>query len=154
MVDSRQMILSILRGTHQRVLRCVQDLSDAEAQQSPTGSLTPVIWQIGHLAFTDARLAARVDCPYPLSSSYEELFKGGTGGPGAYLPLSEVTTAFNTTNQTLEEAVKSVDLSRPVDARTYTNVGEMFMFACYHRGYHTGKMATLRALLGKPRLFG
>ncbi len=154
MVDSRQMILGVLRGTHQRVLRCIEDLSDDEARRSPTGNLTPVIWQVGHLAFSDARFAARVERPYPLASAYEELFKGGTGGPGAYLQLSEVTTAFNTAHQNLEEVVESVDLSRPVDSRTYTNVGEMLMFACYHRGYHTGKMATLRALLGKPRLFG
>ena len=30
----------------------------------------------------------------------------------------------------------------------------MFAFSNNHRWYHIGKITTLRALLGKPRLFG
>ncbi|MFN3286306.1 MAG: hypothetical protein ACK45F_08505 [bacterium] len=41
-----------------------------------------------------------------------------------------------------------------MDAPHYRNVGEMLALSAYHRGYHIGKMTTVRALLGKRRLFG
>ena len=153
-MDMQHLLLAQLQATHERVLRCVRDLSDEEVCRSPTGNLTPIMWQVGHLAFTDERCALRVDRPTTLPASYEALFKGGTSGQATYPPLSEVTAAFTTAQRTLEDIVKTVDFSRPVDARAYSTVGEMLVFACYHRGYHVGKMATLRALLGKPRLFG
>ncbi len=153
-MDMRQMMLGQLQATHARVLRCVEDVSDDEARRPLAGNLTPVIWQVGHLAFGDARMAARVDRPYTLLPSFEGFFKGGTGGQAAYPPLAEVTAAFTTAQRALEEVAKTVDFSQAVDARAYATVGEMLIFAFYHRGYHTGKMTTLRALLGKPRLFG
>lgn len=39
-------------------------------------------------------------------------------------------------------------------AAAYPPLGEVLTFTPYHRGYHIGKMTTLRALLGKVRLFG
>ncbi len=153
-MNSQQMVLQLLSATHQRVLRCLEDLSEDDAQRSPAGNLSPIIWQAGHLAFADARYAVRADRLYALPAAFEGLFKGGTGGTGAYPALTEVRMAFNTAQRAIEDVAKSVDLARPVDAQAYKNVGEMLMFACYHRGYHIGKMATLRALLGKPRLFG
>ncbi len=35
----------------------------------------------------------------------------------------------------------------------FKTVGDVVSFATFHRGYHIGKICTLRALLGKPRLF-
>ncbi len=153
-MELQQMILGQLLATRQRILRCLEDLSDDEARRTPTGNLSPVIWQVGHLAWADAGYAGRADRAPTLPPAFEGLFKTGTGGVAAYPPLAQVTDAFNVAQQALEAVARSADLEQSLEARAYTNVGEMLIFACYHRGYHVGKMTTLRALLGKPRLFG
>jgi hypothetical protein len=50
--------------------------------------------------------------------------------------------------------VRTAQLDAPAEGRSYSTVEEMLVFAVYHRGYHVGKITTLRALLKKPRLFG
>lgn len=46
-----------------------------------------------------------------------------------------------------------MDLSQPFEKPDFfRNRGDVLVFACFHRGYHVGKIATLRALLNKPRL--
>ncbi len=91
-----------------------------------------------------------------MPAGYEALFKRGTGGGGGetYPSLDEVKAAFDRAQQSLQNAARTVDLGTPVEARNYGNIGEMLVFTCYHRGYHIGKMTTLRALLKKARLFG
>lgn len=47
------------------------------------------------------------------------------------------------------------DLTQRIEGvRSYRSVGEALLFLTYHRGYHIGKITTLRALLGKQRVFG
>jgi uncharacterized damage-inducible protein DinB len=139
----RELLLHGLRATHARLQRCLEDLSDEEAQTSPAG-LSPIIWQAGHVATTDFAFARRVD----------GLFQMGTGGQAAYPPLAHVRGAVDRAQQVLEALAGSVALETPVQGRGYSTAGEMLIFAVYHRGYHVGKAATLRALLKKPRLFG
>jgi hypothetical protein len=81
-------------------------------------------------------------------------FKAGTGGPADYPSLGQVWEAFDRGHSTLVEAARSADMTRPVEGPMYANVGEMLIYASVHRGYHIGKMTTLRALLNKPILFG
>jgi uncharacterized damage-inducible protein DinB len=90
MVEPKDLLRYALEATRDRVIRCLEDLSEEEARRVVQG-LSPVVWQVGHLAQADGVLLS---------------------------------------------------------------VGEMLAFSAYHRGYHIGKMATLRALLGKPRLLG
>jgi uncharacterized damage-inducible protein DinB len=152
-MTTRDVLLYGLSATHARLLRCLEDLSDDDARRTPHG-LSPVVWQAGHIALTDAALARRADGRTEPPAGYEALFAMGTGGPAAYPPLAEVRDALNRGQQRLEEIARTVDPGARVDARHYSTVGEMLAFATYHRGYHVGKITTLRALLGKPRLFG
>ncbi|MDR7481314.1 MAG: DinB family protein [Armatimonadota bacterium] len=152
-MDIRAVLLYGLTATHARLLRCLEDLTDDEARRTPHG-LTPIIWQAGHIALADAGFARRADGRTEPPAGYEGLFATGTGGPAAYPPLAEVRDAVNRGQGRLEEIARTADLAARVDARNYSTVGEMLAFATYHRGYHVGKITTLRALLGKPRLFG
>jgi hypothetical protein len=67
-------------------------------------------------------------------------------------PLREVWAAFSGTPQALRALVDEADLAGPLQhpAGAYSNVGGMLLYVGYHRGYHAGKIGTLRALLGKP----
>lgn len=153
-MDIREFISYGLKATHTRVLRCVEDVSDDEARRSLAGNLAPVVWQVGHLTLADAGFLKRAGGAAALPPSFQALFATGTGGPADYPPLPETAAAFDAVNRSLASLVQSADLTQPVEARNYSSLGEMFIFCCYHRGYHVGKLATLRALLGKPRLFG
>ncbi len=149
----RDFMLFGLTATSTRALRCVDDVGDEEARQSLHG-LSPIIWQLGHLALADEGFLKRTGRSAEVPTSYRELFATGTGGNADYPPLAEVRSVFEAGNRALEEAVRTVDPAQAVDARNYKTLGEMLVFAAYHRGYHIGKMTTLRALIGKLRLFG
>jgi uncharacterized damage-inducible protein DinB len=150
----QELLLYGLHATYTRLLRCLEDLTDGEARSVPAGGLSPIIWQAGHVATTDFAFARRVDGLTTLPTGYEALFQMGTGGQASYPPLAEVRGALERAQQALEGIAKSAPLDGPVEGRSYRTVGEMLVFAAYHRGYHVGKVTTLRALLKKPRLFG
>jgi hypothetical protein len=146
-----------LKRSHERVQQCIADLGRDEAHRSPAPRLSPVVWQIGHLAFYDALYADRagVGPAVPaIPEDYERLFTAGTGGPAEYPPIDQVWNTFDRTHGALVQIAGSVELSTPVEGQLYKDIGGMLMFACVHRAYHIGKMATLRALLDKPVLFG
>lgn len=146
-----------LQRSHERVQQCIADLSSEEARRSPILRLSPVVWQVGHLAFYDAQYAERAgvsDAVPVIPEDYEQLFKAGTGGQAAYPPIDHVWRVFDRMHAALQRIAVSGDLAKPVEGQLYKDVGGMLMFASAHRTYHIGKMATLRALLDKPVLFG
>jgi len=142
-------------ATHERVQLCTADLNDEEAGRVISG-LTPIIWQLGHVTLTEAGWAKFGGVPVELPSAYATFFKMGTGGEAKYPPLAEVRQAFEATHQAILKAAATADYAAPTPTQghSYSNVGELMVSVCIHRGYHIGKMTTLRALLGKRRLFG
>jgi hypothetical protein len=152
-MDARAAAQYGLTATYERMVRCLADLTDDEARGMPDG-LTPIIWQAGHIALTDFQFARRADARSEAPAGYAGLFAAGTGGAAAYPPLAEVRDAAARAHAVLEAVARTADLGAPVEARNYGTIGEMLAFVLYHRGYHVGKMTTLRALLKKARLFG
>lgn len=146
-----------INTTHDRVQLCTADLTDEEAARVVAG-LTPMIWQLGHITLIEAGWTKLAGVPVELPQSYKAFFSIGTGGAAAYPPLAEMREAFEATHQALLKAAATADYAAPIpgasERLSYSNVGELMVSACVHRGYHIGKMTTLRALLGKPRLFG
>ena len=149
----RDLIVYGLDSSFTRVIRCVEDLTDAEAAARPHG-LTPVIWQLGHLVVSDAGYLRHAGGEVELPAEFPDLFGMGTGGAAAFPPLGAVRPRFEEIQRRLLEAARRVDLDRPAEGRSYRTAGQVLIFVGYHRGYHIGKMTTLRALLRKPRLFG
>ena len=146
-----------LQRTHERVRQCLADLSAEEARRLPLPRLSPVVWQVGHLTFYDALYAERAGVEHGMPAiprGYEQLFKVGTGGEAEYPPIDQVAKVFDGTHAALEAIARRADLAKPVEGQAYKDIGGMLIFACVHRTYHIGKMATLRALLNKPILFG
>ncbi len=156
-MDVRAAIQFQLQRTHERVQQCLADLSADEARRSPLPLLSPVVWQVGHVTFYDALYGERAGVGHAVPAiphEYEHLFKAGTGGQAEYPPIDQVDKVFDRTNTALQTIARSADLAKPVEGQMYKDVGGMLIFACVHRNYHIGKMATLRALLDKPVLFG
>jgi hypothetical protein len=157
-MDDRGLIRQQL-GTSRGILQhSVRDISDDEARRISTPPLSPIIWQVGHLAVTNVGFMKRAGVgPMPsLPEAYPGLFESGTGGRADYPPLDEVMRVFDATHDALLGAVAEADLAVANEGRlgVWNNVGELFAFSVAHRWYHIGKINSLRALLGKPRLFG
>ena len=150
----QQTLLYGLNATQSRIHRSLAGLTEEEAHRRPLDGLAPIIWQAGHVAFIDAYFARKVDGRSKAPDGYPELFRPGTDGTGDYPPLAEVKEALDSSQRFLETLVHTVDPATPLESDRYSNAGELIVFLCYHRGYHIGKINTLRALLKKPRLFG
>src|SRR5574341_915641 len=110
----RQILVYGLETTHTRALRCIEGISDDDARRLP-GGLTPIVWQVGHIALTDFGFARRADSRASAPDGYE----------AAYPPLADVRDAMNHAQEALLEVARSADLDAKVDARSYGTVGEM-----------------------------
>jgi len=157
-VENRDLILHSLGASHQVVKQMLSEISDEEARRMPNTTLSPIIWQVGHLAVANTNFIQRVGVTSAttLPERYPALFKTGTGGAADYPPLGEVVRAFEDTHEALMRVAAEANLDAPNDGPRgfWNNVAGAFAFADVHRWYHIGKITSLRALLGKPRLFG
>ncbi|HLW60506.1 MAG TPA: DinB family protein [bacterium] len=143
-----------LERSHERVKKCLADLSPEETRRSPLPTLSPVVWQIGHIAFYDGQYAQKAGGAGTVPVAYEGLFKAGTGGQAGYPPIGQIWDVFDKTHSALLRIAAEADLGTPVEGQMYADIGGMLIFSSVHRTYHIGKMTTLRALLAKPVLFG
>ena len=146
-------LAGMLRRSADSLLAALDDMSDDELRARPHG-LAPALWQVGHLVL-DARIARGAGAAIDLPEGWSTLFEWGTSGEGDLPSRDEVVRLFREVNDRMLELCAG-DLARDVEyapGRTDT-LGNLLAFHLYHRGYHHGKLMTLRALLGKPRLLG
>lgn len=157
-MENRDLIQLSLGASHQIVKQTLSEISDEEARRMPNTTLSPIIWQVGHLAAANWNFIQRVGgtSAVTLPEHYLALFKPGTGGAADYPPLSEVVKTFDDTHEALMRVVAEANLDAANEGPrgSWNNVAGAFAFSNVHRWYHIGKITSLRALLGKPRLFG
>jgi hypothetical protein len=149
-MDEKTYVTYMLGVSHGRLREAIDGVSDAEGRRVLAGKLTPIVWQVGHIALVDGNYVRRTGGESPVPARYAEVFKQGSGGEQDYPPLRDVWEVFDATHRALADRAAGVDYQAPVDAPSYKTVGEMLMYSSYHRGYHIGKIMTLRGLLGKP----
>ncbi len=133
--------------------QALADLSEEDGAARPQG-LAPIVWQVGHVAYYDAWLVREVAGGELLvPAEYGQLFRQGSTGEGPLPALAEVRAEFQRAHQGLVHLAETADLNQPADGGIeYSTVGGALSFMNMHRGYHIGKVFTLRALLGKPLL--
>jgi len=155
-MDARTLLQEQLAGSQQVIKYSLGEISDQDARRMPNPMLSPIIWQVGHLALVNATFLKRAGVTVSVPDTYPELFKGGSGGEAAYPPLELVVRVLDDTHGALVAAAAEADLDAANEGPRglWKNLGGMFAFVNAHRWYHIGKITSLRALLGKPRLFG
>jgi len=155
-VDDRTLIQQQLTLSHQFLKRCLAGVSDEDARRMPSPPLSPIVWQVGHVALVDAYFAGRRGAGAGVPERFNALFKTGTGGQADYPAFDTVVDALDRSHEALMSAAAEADLGTPSEGPlgAWKNFAEMFAFSSTHRWYHIGKITTLRALLGKPRPFG
>lgn len=148
-LDLRSRIAAVLDRTADRVAQLVQGLSEQDVGDRLHG-LAPIAWQVGHIATIDGKAITRIGGISPVPEAYLPLFDTGTGSEGTYPPLADLLSILAKCNEETRSFALEGDLNRPVaGVRSYASAGEALLFLNYHRGYHIGKITTLRALLGR-----
>lgn len=153
----RDVLLNDVARTNRIFLRTVGDLTDDEMQRVLAGGLSPVIWQVGHVTVSDAFFAKLCGSDVTVPEGLEGLFgRGtgrGTGGAKPYPSFAGIKPVYERVQAALEAIVQSADMGRAVESKNFKTVADALSFNCFHRGYHIGKICTLRALLGRAPLF-
>jgi len=142
----------------------IADLEDALWFTIPTGCVTHVAWQVGHLAMAQYglclfRIRGRQSEDAELMSSAfrKKYFKGTTPDPdpGKNPPVAEIRSVFQRVYaQAVAEmaAYHEADLHAEIDepyAAFNTKLGAL-LFCSHHEMMHAGQIGLLRRLLGKP----
>ncbi len=147
-----------LENSHGAMLAASEGMSADEMARILAPGLAPVIWQFGHLATAEAGIGGFAGGKFAPPKEFSELFGQGTGtGPARYPAFGQVKEAFDGANQALVKIALEADYETPLDtplSKYFGTVGGMLTFLLYHRGWHMGKVTTLRTMLGKARLFG
>jgi len=156
-VDDRALIRHQLGLSHRLLKFTLDDVSNEEAQRMPSPALSPIAWQVGHVAFVNFTFAfGREAVQTKVPQAYPKLFATGTGGRADYPAFGELMKTLDDSHAALLDAAGHADLGKANEGPfgAWSNLGEMFAFASTHCAYHVGKVTTLRALLGKPRKIG
>jgi hypothetical protein len=142
----------------------IEDVEDAVWFTIPTGCVTHVAWQVGHLAMAQYglclfRIRGRQSEDAELMSSAfrKKYFKGTTpmADPGKNATVEEIRTVFDRVyEQSLAKMAgyQEEDLQEPIDepyAAFNTKLGGL-LFCSHHEMMHAGQIGLLRRLLGKP----
>jgi hypothetical protein len=134
--------------------------------QQPTGSVTHIGWQVGHLAFAEYRLALwrirdqRPDDGQLFSPEFTCLFGPGSvpdPDPTKYPTQTEIRAVLDRVHgQVLREltSLNDAQLDQPVPhpspfAKTKL---QALMWCAHHEMLHCGQIGLLRRLLGHPPL--
>jgi len=156
-MSQRESMRQQLEGSHGTLAACLEGVSGDEMTRVPAAGLSPITWQFGHIALVDAMLGQFAGGRFAVPKEFSELFNFGTGGPARYPGFGEVKEAFDGAHQALVQIALEADYETSLDTplkKYFGTVGGMLTFTCFHRGWHLGKVTTLRTLLGKARLFG
>ena len=86
-MDAKAYVTQMLNLSHNRVREAIDGVSDADGRRVMAGKLTPIVWQVGHLALVDGNYVRRAGGESPVPARYAELFKQGSGGEQDYPPL-------------------------------------------------------------------
>ena len=152
-VDWQALLKKQWQTSTDRFLQAVADVTPEEAVARPQ-DLTPIVWQVGHVAYYDAVLLRRAGFEVDIPAAYEQLFPIGSDGRGDLPSLDEVREFFRQGSARVAALLDDPEaLARPTQGTpNYGTLAEGVVYVMGHRGYHRGKIMTLRALLGKPRL--
>ena len=131
---------------------------------TPTGAVTHLAWQVGHLAMAEYALTMlRVRGKEPedqalITNDFFKRFKKGTEpsfDAASYPAVDEILHVFENVHQAALAELEGysdmdLDVSLPEPHSVYnTKLGSVF-FCANHEMLHAGQIGLIRRLLGKP----
>lgn len=147
-------------------LSLLEGLTDDDWFWSPTGYVTHIAWQVGHLAMAQYGLAlfrqrgrAEVDAEL-MSGRFRKLFLKGSEPQldrGTYPPPREILDVMNRVHRQVLSELPRFDgaaldePSEPPHSAYATKYGAL-LFTAQHEFLHAGQIGVIRRLMGQPPL--
>ena len=137
-------------------LQHVKDLSPDQLLAQPPGTNHNILWNIGHIVYTNASVCyGPAGQALPVPQNYEQLFKGGTSPKNwsSTPDIAEVLSCFKRQNAALQQDYaagkfanyKPLPLAPGYIVESFDDANA---FNCFHEGIHVGMVMKLRQLQG------
>jgi hypothetical protein len=148
-------------------IRLLDQTQTADWFRQPTGGVTHVAWQVGHLAMAEYRLALerirgpRAEDAELISDDFLRLFGRDStpkADPAAYLSPAEIRAVFDRVHQQTLREIKTLpenQLDEPI-LKTHSLVKTKLwslLWCAQHEAVHAGQIGLLRRLLGYQPLW-
>jgi DinB superfamily/Activator of Hsp90 ATPase homolog 1-like protein len=138
----------------------VEGLGDPDLWQRPTPHNNPMLWVLGHIVSTRAKLLGLLGDP--LEIGWGDLFNRGAALQDAarYPPRQEIERVHRDVAERLKAAFAAfteADLARPATGPELPGVktlADQLAFFAFHESYHVGQLAYIRKSLGQSGIAG
>jgi hypothetical protein len=156
----RDRALAIFKFAHKTTDKFASGFSDAQMTAMPCPTSNHVLWNLGHLAVSNAWFASMIDgAPVGVEESWDKMF-GMNSKPvadaSAYPSIADVRAMYQKTAERLEDAARArtdADLAQPPTGDSGGFLADRLdavLKAAWHEGWHLGQIAECRKALGLP----
>lgn len=156
----RDRAVAIFKFAHKTTDRFSTGFADNQMTAMPTPTSNHVLWNLGHLAVSNAWFASMVDgAPVGVEDSWDKMF-GMNSKPVAdasgYPSIADVRAMYQKTAERLEDAARArsdADLLQPPTGESggfLSDKLDSIIKAAWHEGWHLGQIAEIRKSLGLP----
>jgi DinB family protein len=134
-------------------------VEDAQLWMRPSQHNNPILWLVGHLVRTRARLLSAIGEPF--DTGWGDAFaRGSTVEDRARYPSrDEIAHMMVTVSPRLYgklESLTEAELAQPASGPvpSIKTLGDLATFLTAHESYHVGQLSYIRKSLGLPGLVG
>lgn len=160
-MNTHEVMLSNLHSSRYVMSRYLEDLTDADLLVRPHPDAHHIAWQLGHLILSECHMvrAVRPQCAFDLPAACVAKHDKAAAGRSqlsdfytkdAYLAFMEqVREATFTALKQLSQ--DELSYPGPEAMRSYApKIGSVFLAIANHEMMHSGQIAVVRRVLGKP----
>jgi hypothetical protein len=141
------------------ISRALDGLTEDQLWQRPTEYNNPMLWLVGHLVRSRARLLSALGDTF--DTGWGDAFARGSAvqDRARYVSRGEIADMMGTVNHLLYPKLESLgdaDVARPASGPVpvIKTVADLATFLTMHESYHVGQLAYIRKSLGLPGLIG
>lgn len=149
-------LLHTFETTLKFVEQSVDDLSEQEMFEQPSGMLNHGTWTLGHIIFSCQGIAIELGVEQWLPDDWESEFGYGSiplSSPQHYPKKSELLSLLENAKIRLRNAVLALDdsdMGKSLPDDTLPTMGHLLLqVVVAHTAYHTGQLAVWRRAIGK-----
>jgi uncharacterized damage-inducible protein DinB len=163
-MGQNQILVDVLQQNLGLVQMTVADMTDAELVQRPVPKANNGLWQLGHLAASDARMvngcAAKtvIELPAGFAEKYTKQ-NVSIDDPAKLGAKADLLTQLENVRGKMCQWISTLtpaDLAKPTPEQIrnrFPTVAHLLTFIPGHTAMHMGQIQVLRRKLGKPILF-
>jgi len=145
-----------LEATARFMAQSIEDLTDEEIVEQPSGVPNHATWTLGHIIFSCQAMAAELGVDPWLPDDWESVFGYGStprSDGHQYPKKAELQALLAEATARLNHALRSADasvLSRELEDDHFPTMGHVLLQVIVaHTAYHAGQLAVWRRAMGK-----